>query len=193
MSCLLVLLSLLLSSYAVVSFFVYLSVTSFAPSFVFMSPPLPSSTFPLSISSPLTWRGTPYWMAPEVVRSASTPRVYDSKVDIWSLGITAIGICYFENAHFDNFSPSLSLLHLLSSICSFAFIPSAHFILECVEGDAPLGKLDPMRALMVIPVMKSPGLSKPHKYSKEFNSFIAEALQHVRFPFSLSLFDLISL
>jgi len=41
-------------------------------------------------SKRLSFIGTPYWMAPEVMQNASGKRPYDVSVDIWSLGITAI-------------------------------------------------------------------------------------------------------
>merc|ERR1712167_522402 len=73
--------------------------------------------------------GTPYWMAPELIRGLQ----YDAKVDIWSMGITA---------------------------------------LEMADGEPPLIREAPLRALLLITIQGPPGLKSPNKWSAAFRHFL---------------------
>jgi serine/threonine protein kinase len=77
--------------------------------------------------------GTPYWMAPELIRGQK----YDSKVDIWSLGITLIEMAEGEPPLLKE--PALRALLMITinpppRLKSSMWSPAiAHFLSRCLE------------------------------------------------------------
>ncbi|EER14165.1 protein kinase, putative [Perkinsus marinus ATCC 50983] len=64
----------------------------------------------------LTFTGTPFWMAPEVIISYSLSQNmragYDCRADIWSLGVTAVEACLGHPPHADKFARMPHMVYL---------------------------------------------------------------------------------
>lgn len=100
-----------------------------------------------------TMVGTPYWMAPEVV----TRKEYGPKVDIWSLGIMAIGAQLL-----------VSNVPLASADVSFA---------EMIEGEPPYLNQNPLKALYLIATNGTPTIANPEALSPTFTDYLAKTLE----------------
>ncbi|KAE8636902.1 hypothetical protein XENTR_v10003191 [Xenopus tropicalis] len=81
--------------------------------------------------------GTPHWMAPEAISIRRSPVAYDTKSDIWSLGITAVEMAEGEPPHSNVDCPSA----LIRDSDAPALKPKAwseqfrSFITSCLQKD----------------------------------------------------------
>jgi p21-activated kinase 1 len=92
-------------------------------------------------------------MAPEVV----TRKEYGPKVDIWSLGIMAIGTSR-------NRKSPVTLTH-------------SQFYLEMIEGEPPYLNQNPLKALYLIATNGTPTIANPESLSPVFSDYLAKTLE----------------
>lgn len=112
--------------------------------------------------------GTPYWMAPEVVLR----KEYGANVDIWSLGILAIGMSLAV------LFIQLALIDCAKHYSSPSFpLPTRHPLTEMLEGEPPYLTENPVRALYLIATNGTPRIKDWDKLSSVFRDYFKVTLQ----------------
>eukprot|EP00850_Spirogloea_muscicola_P003261 SM000013S26430 [mRNA] locus=s13:309405:315822:- [translate_table: standard] len=118
-----------------------------------------------TISKRNTFIGTPHWMAPEVIQE----NLYDGKVDVWALGISAIEMA--EVLH--------SILIQDFGRCNmpiFGLQVLAQYRLSIAPGLPPRSNVHPMRVIFMISREPAPMLEDKEKWSLVFHDYIAKCL-----------------
>lgn len=119
-----------------------------------------------------TFVGTPYWMAPEVIKQD----VYDYKADIWSFGITAYEIAH-GNPPYANMEPS-KVIQMISKN-EPPLLSEELFSKPLIELMENCLKIDPEERLSADDLMKLKYIKNYKKTTKDISEFVASYYQQI--------------